>query len=85
MHFHPPLDFKAMVIFSFFFFCRNNTDTVADIKEAMQASLIFSVKTPSGKNFEDFRTQVKLKTSQSPFNSSKYNESASAWFAIVSI
>ena len=44
-----------------------------DIQEAMQAALIFAVKTAEGKSYEDFVTELKLKTSQSPFNSLHYN------------
>ena len=43
------------------------------MQEAMQAALIFAVKTAEGKSYEDFVTELKLKTSQSPFNSSHYN------------
>ena len=60
-----------------------------DIQEAMQAALIFAVKTTEGKSYEDFVTELKLKTSQSPFNSSYYNESTAAisvtWAYRVSI
>ena len=56
-----------------------------DIQEAMQAALIFAVKTAEGKSYEDFVTELKLKTSQSPFNSSHYNASRAAWAYRVSI
>ena len=56
-----------------------------DMQEAMQAALIFAVKTVEGKSYEDFVTELKLKTSQSPFNSSHYNASRAAWFYHVSI
>ena len=56
-----------------------------DIQEAMQAALIFAVKTAEGKSYEDFVTELKLKTSQSPFNSSHYNTSTTAWTYRVSI
>ena len=56
-----------------------------DIQEAMQAALIFAVKTAEGKSFEDFLTQVKLKTSQNPFSSSHYNASEANWAYRVSI
>ena len=55
-----------------------------DIEEAMQASLVFAVKTAEGKSY-DFVTELKLKTSQSPFNSSHYNASAKTWVYRVSI
>ena len=56
-----------------------------DMQEAMQAALIFGVKTAEGKSYEDFITELKLKTSQSPFNSSHYNASRAAWAYRVSI
>ena len=59
-----------------------------DIQEAMQAALIFAMKTTEGKSYEDFVTELKLKTSQSPFNSSHYNESTTiyaTWAYRVSI
>ena len=56
-----------------------------DIQEAMQAALTFAVKTAEGKSYEDFVTQLKLKTSQSPFNSLHYNISAANWQIRVSI
>ena len=56
-----------------------------DMQEAMQAALIFAVKTAEGKSYEDFVTELKLKTSQSPFNSSHYNASRAAWAYRVSI
>ena len=56
-----------------------------DMQEAMQAALIFAVKTAEGKSYEDFVTELKLKTSQSPFNSSYYNASRTAWAYHVSI
>ena len=56
-----------------------------DMQEAMQAALIFAVKTVEGKSYEDFVTELKLKTSQSPFNSSQYNRSKEAWAYRVSI
>ena len=59
-----------------------------DIQEAMQTALIFAVKTTEGKSYEDFVTELKLKTSQSPFNSSYYNESTAisvTWAYRVSI
>ena len=56
-----------------------------DIQEAMQAALIFAVKTAEGKSYEDFVTELKLKTSQSPFNSLHYNTSTTAWTYRVSI
>ena len=56
-----------------------------DIEEAMQAALVFAVKSAEGKGYEDFVTELKLKTSQSPFNSSHYNASATAWTYRVSI
>ena len=56
-----------------------------DIQEAMQAALIFAVKTTEGKSYEDFVTELKLKTSQSPFNSSHYKESTTTWAYRVSI
>ena len=56
-----------------------------DMQEAMQAALIFAVKTAEGKNYKDFVTELKLKTSQSPFNSSYYNRSRAAWAYRVSI
>ena len=56
-----------------------------DIQEAMQAALIFAVKTTEGKSYEDFVTELKLKTSQSPFNSLHYNASARTWHYRVSI
>ena len=56
-----------------------------DIQEAMQAALIFAVKPAEGKSYKDFLTELKLKTSQSPFKSSLYNESAQNWAFRVSI
>ena len=56
-----------------------------DIEEATQAALVFAVKTAEGKSYEDFVTELKLKTSQSPFNSSQYNTSKAAWAYRVSI
>ena len=56
-----------------------------DIEEATQAALVFAVKTAEGKNYEDFVTELKLKTSQSPFHSSQYNTSKAAWAYRVSI
>ena len=56
-----------------------------DIQEAMQAALIFAVKTAEGKSYEDFVTELKLKTSQSPFKSSHYNASRASWAYRVSI
>ena len=56
-----------------------------EIEEAMQAALVFTVKTAEGKSYEDFVTELKLKTSQSPFNSSHYNASAKTWVYRVSI
>ena len=53
-----------------------------DIQEAMQAALIFAVKTTEGKSYEDFVTELKLKTSQSPFNSSHYNAITTARVSI---
>ena len=46
-----------------------------DIQEAMQAALIFAVKPAEGKSYNDFLTELELKTSQSPFKSSLYSES----------
>ena len=51
----------------------------------MQAALVFAVKSAEGKSYEDFVTELKLKTSQSPFNSSHYNESTATWAYRVSI
>ena len=51
----------------------------------MQAALVFAVKSAEGKSYEDFVTELKLKTSQSPFNSSYYNASRTAWAYHVSI
>ena len=51
----------------------------------MQAALIFAVKTTEGKSYEDFVTELKLKTSQSPFNSLHYNESTVTWAFLVSM
>ena len=56
-----------------------------DIQEATQAALIFAVKTTEEKSYEDFVRELKLKTSQSPFNSSHYNASRAAWDYRVSI
>ena len=56
-----------------------------DIEEAAQAALVFAVKTAEGKSYEDFVTELKLKTSQSPFNSSHYNTSTATWAYRVSI
>ena len=56
-----------------------------DVEEAAQAALVFAVKTAEGKSYEDFVTELKLKTSQSPFNSSHYNTSNAAWTYRVSI
>ena len=56
-----------------------------EIEEAMQAALIFAVKTTEGKSYEDFVTELKLKTSQSPFNSSHYYTSTTTWGYRVSI
>ena len=56
-----------------------------DIEEAMQAALVFAVKSAEGKSYEDFVIELKLKTSQSPFNSSHYNTSKAAWAYRVSI
>ena len=56
-----------------------------DIQEAMQTALIFAVKTTEGKSYEDFVTELKLKTLQNPFNSSHYNASAKTWAYRVSI
>ena len=56
-----------------------------DIQEAMQTALIFAVKTTEGKSYEDFVTELKLKTLQNPFNSSHYNASAKTWGYRVSI
>ena len=56
-----------------------------DVKEAMQAALVFAVKTAEGKSYEDFVTELKLKTLQNPFNSSHYNASANTWAYRVSI
>ena len=56
-----------------------------DIQKAMQAALIFAVKTTEGKSYEDFVTELKLKTSQSPFNSLHYNESTATWAFLVSM
>ena len=56
-----------------------------DIQEAMQAALIFALKTAEGKSYGDFVTELKLKTSQSPFNSLHYNTSTTAWTYRVSI
>ena len=56
-----------------------------DIEEAMQAALVFAVKSAEGKSYEDFVTELKLKTSQIPFNSSHYNTSKAAWAYRVSI
>lgn len=56
-----------------------------DIEEATQAALVFAVKTAEGKSYEDFVTELKLKTSESPFNSSQYNRSKEAWAYRVSI
>ena len=55
-----------------------------DIEEATQAALVFAVKTAEGKSYEDFVTELKLKTSQSPFNSSHYNASRATWAYRVS-
>ena len=51
----------------------------------MQAALVFAVKSAEGKSYEDFVTELKLKTSQSPFNSSHYNASTATWDYRVSI
>ena len=51
----------------------------------MEAALVFAVKSAEGKSYEDFVTELKLKTSQSPFNSSHYNASANTWLYRVSI
>ena len=51
----------------------------------MQAALVFAVKTAEGKSYEDFVTELKLKTLQNPFNSSHYNASAKTWVYRVSI
>ena len=56
-----------------------------DVEEAMQAALVFAVKSAEGKSYEDFVTELKLKTSQSPFNSSHYNTSTATWAYRVSI
>ena len=56
-----------------------------DVEEAMQAALFFAVKSAEGKSYEDFVTELKLKTSQSPFNSSHYNASTATWDYRVSI
>ena len=56
-----------------------------DVEEAMQAALVFAVKSAEGKSYEDFVTELKLKTSQSPFNSSHYNTSTETWAYRVSI
>ena len=50
----------------------------------MEAALVFAVKSAEGKSYEDFVTELKLKTSQSPFNSSHYNASRAAWAYRVS-
>ena len=64
-------------------FCyRNNTQP--DIIEAMQAALLLVVKNPRGKNYQNFLTQVKLKTSRSPFFSMVYNSSAISFANTVS-
>ncbi|CAH3039755.1 unnamed protein product [Pocillopora meandrina] len=47
----------------------------SDIPEAMQAALVLAVKNPRGSGYENFVTQVKLKTSKSPFFSMTYNKS----------
>lgn len=54
------------------------------IPEAMQAALILAVKNPRGSGYENFATQVKLKTSKSPFFSMAYNKSNSAFANSVS-
>ena len=51
----------------------------------MEAALVFAVKSAEGKSYEDFVTELKLKTSQSPFNSSHYNTSTTTWAYRVSI
>lgn len=50
----------------------------------MQAALILAVKNPRGSGYENFATQVKLKTSKSPFFSMAYNKSNSSFANSVS-
>ena len=57
------------------FASRNITVTQAVVKEAMQAALILTVKNPRGKSYQKFITEVKAKTSESPFYSPQYNGS----------
>ncbi|XP_068761985.1 atrial natriuretic peptide receptor 1-like [Montipora capricornis] len=64
---------------------RNKTKVEADVKEAMRAALILAVKTPRGDGFTNFINQVKLRTSQSPFHSDRYNKTDEAWGLIVPI
>lgn len=64
---------------------RNSTLTSAAIREAMQAALVLAVKNPRGESYQSFLTEIRLKTSQSPFYSLHYNKTKKAWGTIPSI